>query len=200
MIHKRELVVACAGLVVLAIGGGFLYVQQSANFATQVDGVSSALLTHATTSTESATSTQTENPVTSKPTSKPGTQTTGHTPATGVAPKIVKFEPAAATVGTTVTIFGTGFDSATNYVTFGTSQGRHHPDGTADNVIAATGSVDGKTVTFTVPSSSASGLLCDSMNHCVGVSAMRILPGNYPVTVKNKNGTSAIAIFSVIAQ
>jgi hypothetical protein len=200
MIHKRELVVVCAGLVVLVIGGGFLYIQQSANFATQVDGVSSVLLTHATTSTTGATSTQAGNIVTQKVTSKVGTQTTAHTSATGVAPKIAKFEPAAATVGTTVTILGTGFDVTTNYVTFGTSQGRHHTDGTADNVIAAVGSADGKTLTFTVPSSSASGLLCDSMNHCVGISAMRILPGNYPVTIKNKNGTSAIAIFSVIAQ
>ncbi len=201
MIQKRELVVVCVGLILLVFACGFFYLQQSANFVAEVGNVSSLLTTNASTAADlnPASSTQSENSAPAKvPAKATGSGAPVHSPVTGIAPKIAKFEPPAATVGTTVTIFGTGFDSTTNYITFGTSQGRHHPDGTADNVIATAGSVDGKTLTFTVPSSSASGLLCDSSNHCVGISAMRIVPGNYPVTVNNKNGTSAVAVFSVI--
>ena len=117
---------------------------------------------------------------------------------TGVAPSITQLEPTSAAVGTTITIYGTGFDSSTNYITFGTSQGWHRSNGLADNVIATEGSADGKTLTFTVPSSSASGMLCDVTNHCIEVSPARITPGNYPVTVKNKNGTSIISTFTVV--
>ncbi len=96
-----------------------------------------------------------------------------------------------------MTIKGTNFDRTTNYITFGTSGGRHRADGTADNVIAVVGSADGKTLVFTVPTSGPSGILCDANKSCIAVSAMRVTPGVYPVSVKNKNGTSNIESYTV---
>jgi plastocyanin len=203
--NKRELAVVLVGFFILLGVLGFVYMQQTANFASEVSKVTSSIFAMQSASTTAATSTTatTSTLVTTNSQIKSSAKTSGsvvvsHT--VGVSPKITKFEPAAATVGTTVTIIGTGFDSKINYITFGTYAGRHHQDGTAGNVIATQGSADGKTLTFVVPASSASGLLCDSTNHCIGVSAMRITPGNYPVTIQNKNGTSAVDTFTVTAQ
>ena len=122
-------------------------------------------------------------------------------PPVSTAPHISSMEPSAAAAGSTVTIIGTGFDTTTNYITFGTSGGRVHPDGTADNVVATVGSPTGRTLTFDIPTSGPSGILCDkSHTSCIAVSAIRILPGTYPVTVTNKNGVSAPATFTVTAQ
>ncbi|MBA3788815.1 hypothetical protein H0X32_00250 [Patescibacteria group bacterium] len=114
-----------------------------------------------------------------------------------VTPTVTKFTPATASVGSSVTIIGTGFDRVRNYLFFGTSNGRHRPDGTPDNVIATVPSPDGITVTFTVPASGPSGLLCDSLNHCIGVSATRITPGSYPVSVSNGYAASKATSFTV---
>lgn len=119
------------------------------------------------------------------------------TPAPTGLPHIAFFAPAAGTVGTTVMIQGTGFDKTTNYILFGTSNDRHRADGTPDNQIAVLPSPDGKTITFTVPASGPSGILCDSNNHCVAISAIATVPGNYPVQVRTKNGLSNIDLFVV---
>lgn len=124
--------------------------------------------------------------------------TTTTKPSAGTAPKISSFAPSAATVGSTVTIIGTGFSTTKNYVLFGTSSDRTHTDGSPDNSISTAGSPDGKTLSFTVPASGPSGLLCDSNGHCIGVSAMRIVPGTYPISVRNQNGTSATQLFTVV--
>jgi hypothetical protein len=144
---------------------------------------------------------------TGAPASTKTTVTTGTTPTKPVpvktiapAPKISSFEPPAATVSSNVTIIGTGFDTSRNAILFGTSGGRHHPDGSPDNQIAVIASPDGKTLSFTVPNSGPSGLLCDANNHCVGISALRIIPGQYPVVVSNRYGVSKSALFTVVAQ
>jgi hypothetical protein len=154
--------------------------------------------TATTTATTSATTPSVTKPVTSKTgTSKSGTGSTGTTAHPIVAPRIISFEPAAGTPGTSIAIKGTNFDSTTNYIYFGTPGGRHHPDGTPDNLIATVGSSNGTSVSFTVPTSGPSGLLCDAQNHCVAISSIRLAPGTYPVTVRTKAGTSNTAIFTV---
>lgn len=118
------------------------------------------------------------------------------TPATsGVS--IAKLSPASAKTGATVTITGQGFAKTGNHIMFGDSGGRHHPDGTSDNTITTADSQDGTTLTFTVPSSGPSGVLCDSSNHCIGVTAIRLLPGSFNVVVANSNGTSTPVKFTV---
>jgi hypothetical protein len=204
--RRIHLTLLALGFIVLLGALGFVYMQQTATFASEVSQVTSSIfaMQQATSTTSVATTTASTTPSVAATESKatvkaPAVPAVYHS-STGAVPKIAKFEPGAATVGTTITITGTGFSPTTNYITFGTSQGRHHQDGTADNVIATQGSKDGKTLTFVVPSSSASGLLCDANNQCIGVSAMRIVPGNYPVTVENKYGASEADTFTVIAQ
>ncbi|HZS42898.1 MAG TPA: IPT/TIG domain-containing protein [Candidatus Paceibacterota bacterium] len=112
-------------------------------------------------------------------------------------PQINSLNPSSGSAGTEVTISGLNFDRNSNQITFGSSNGRHHPDGSADNVIANVGSADGKTLTFTVPASGPSGILCSSAGSCIGISALRLTSGTYPVSVINKNGTSNVVQFSL---
>lgn len=111
------------------------------------------------------------------------------------APVITKFAPASGTSGTQVTIIGTGFDKTTNYLRFGTSSGDHRTDGSADNEIAVIPSTDGTTITFTVPSSGPSGILCDASDHCIAIAAKALVAGNYPISIRTANGVSNIAYF-----
>lgn len=113
-------------------------------------------------------------------------------------PYISSLSPLTGKVGTVVTINGLGFDSIINWIAFGTSTGSHHIDGTPANVINnKAASTDGKILTFTVPTSGPSGIICSATNHCVAISAIRILPGVYPVTVQNANGKSNTMQFTV---
>src|SRR5581483_8299212 len=102
-------------------------------------------------------------------------------------PQINSLNPSSGSAGTEVTISGLNFDRNSNQITFGSSNGRHHPDGSADN----------KTLTFTVPASGPSGILCSSARSCIGISALRLTSGTYPVSVINKNGTSNVVQFSL---
>jgi hypothetical protein len=161
----------------------------------------------AQTTQTAATTSVTTKPTSAKSTTKlPGATTktvvvtTTTTFLTGPTPQIISYAPASAPIGGTVTVTGTGFDATTNYVLFGTSGGRHHPDGTADNMIALVSSPNGKNLKFVVPTSGPSGLLCDVDNHCVGVSAIRITPGVYPIAVRTKNGVSNSTSLTVVAQ
>ena len=202
--RKPYFVSVVVGIALLVVVVGFFFMQQTIGFMSQITQATTSIFSssQATSTTSIATSTASTTALVGSGTTKVITKVLGtvvHS-GTGTLPKIQKFEPAAATVGSTIVITGTGFDRTTNYITFGTSQGRHHPDGTADNVIATEASADGKTLTFVVPSSGPSGLLCDLTNHCVGISSVRIVPGTYPVTVQDKNGTSPIDTFTVIGQ
>ena len=166
------------------------------------NGSAFQLQTASSTPTSATTTTTTANEVPTKTTGTPTTPMYGlmlppKGTTTGSVPKISSMTPAAGGVGTTVTIIGSGFSTTKNYVLFGTSSNRSHPDGSPDNSVATAGSPDGKTLSFTVPSAGPSGLLCDSNNHCIGVSAIRITPGQYPVAVRNQYGTSVTDIFTV---
>jgi hypothetical protein len=195
-------------LVVLIIIVGFLYIQQSSSFMSQISqatssilGSSSASSTQATTTTASAQKTSAGSKTVTTTTKTTGSNYYSPTPVVGPRPVISEFEPPAGTIGSTITIVGTGFDYTTNYISFGTSQDLHYSStGLADNVIATVASPDGKTLSFTVPSSTASGLLCNSINKCSGVSGKKITPGNYPITVSNRDGISLVRSFTVTAQ
>lgn len=115
----------------------------------------------------------------------------------GQIPKITSITPMTGPTGASVTLHGTGFDKSSNLVLFGNSNGRHHPDGSPDNSRGSIGSADGKSLTFQVPNSGPSGILCDSSNHCVGIAAMLLVPGSYKVAVKNANGTSNVVSFAI---
>lgn len=115
----------------------------------------------------------------------------------GPAPKITSVTPATGPAGTSVTIHGTGFDKNSNFVLFGNSNGRHHPDGSPDNSRGSMASTDGKSLTFEVSNSGPSGILCDESNHCVGIAAILLSPGAYKLAVKNRNGTSNIVTFNL---
>ncbi len=125
--------------------------------------------------------------------------TTSTTTATTVTskPQITSLKPSSGNAGTEVTITGLNFDRRSNQITFGTSGGRHHKDGSADNVISTSGSTNGKTLTFIVPASGPSGILCSDAGACVGITAIRLTPGTYSVSVINKNGTSNIVQFTL---
>ncbi len=184
------LLIGIAVIAVLLIAAGSWYMS-----TTQSLSLNSIISSTAPgpTSTASNPSPAAEPPMPPTPAPHP---TPSPTPSSA-APRITNFEPVSGIVGSTITIIGSGFDRTTNYIYFGTSGGRHHPDGSPDNQIAISASPNGKSVTFVVPSAGPSGILCDVTNHCVGISAVRIIPGNYPVTVRTSNGMSAPATFTV---
>lgn len=176
--------------IILIVGGTWLMGQGSqSQTATSTTEVAT---TTTTKGTPAKTTTGTTKVTTTTVTTKPDGTTT-----TGAAPKITALSPTAAIVGSTITITGSGFSPTKNYVLFGTSADRSHPDGSPDNSIVTAGSPDGKTLSFTVPSAGPSGMLCDSNGHCIGVSAIRITPGQYPVSVRNQYGTSDVVVFTV---
>ncbi len=113
---------------------------------------------------------------------------------TSSAVSITKLDPTSGAIGTRVTITGTGFTEAAitasipgnttplNTVLFnGMKVGQYY-------------SFDGKTLSFTVPSSlapnCAQGQICPTY-------AMVVTPGDYKVTVSNVNGTSNSVTFTV---
>lgn len=133
---------------------------------------------------------------------KPTTVTTGTgattgTTATDPRPKLASLSPMSGKVGTVVTIKGMNFDKDSNIITFGATMGLHHRDGTPDNQIESHGSADGKTLTFLVPASEASGELCDQNNVCKVYHTVGTKLEAHPITVINKNGLSNTLSFTV---
>src|SRR5581483_9070995 len=122
-------------------------------------------------------------------------QTTSTAPV--AAPTITNIVPSSGPAGTLITIHGTGFAASSNFILFGDTNGRHHLDGSPDNSHANAPSPDGKTLTFQVPNTGPSGILCDGSNHCVGISAILLSAGSYKVEVQNANGTSNAVIFNL---
>lgn len=114
-----------------------------------------------------------------------------------VQPEIVSLTPTQGPSQTIVTIKGRGFDAAENLISFGTSSGRHHIDGSAENVIAHASSTDGTTLVFSVPAAGPSGIICSETGRCIAISAILLSPGTYPVSVSNKNGVSNSAVFTL---
>jgi len=118
-------------------------------------------------------------------------------PAQAVNPQIISIDPSHGLSGSIVTIHGKGFTTSGNLIMFGPSNNRHHLNGTADNVIANATSTDGTTLTFIVPTSGPSGILCAAPRNCIAISAIRLMPGAYPVSVSNARGTSNVAVFTI---
>jgi len=112
-------------------------------------------------------------------------------------PEITALTPDSGQVNSTVKISGSGFTLTGNQIMFGPANGLHRRDGSAANVITQAQSTDGKTLTFTVPAQGPSGILCDANEHCIAVAAILLRPGTFPVAVKNANGTSNAAVFTI---
>ncbi len=196
-INNQTVLLSTAGVLLVIVGGLWYLTHQPVPYPESESLATTTAELTATTST-GTTQTPTQNRTGGTATT-PVQHTTAGTGSTApaVTPKITEFVPAAGSAGTQITIKGSGFSTVSNTITFGTSAGRHRADGTADNVIATVASPDGKTLTFTVPSSGASGYLCDTSNHCVAISAMLLSPGKYPVTVHTKYGVSNIELFNL---
>ena len=114
-------------------------------------------------------------------------------------PFISVLSPAGGTSSLTVVIGGGNFDRGVNYITFGPSAGRHTVNGLPDNVIAAEGSFNGKTLTFNVPLYGPSGLQCDSTGkNCTAVEPPPLSAGSYAVTVKTNAGVSNTLYFTLV--
>lgn len=133
------------------------------------------------------------------PTSPPDTilPAPSSTPAATGAVKIKTLNPSSGPAGITVTITGSGFSKTGNQIMFGQFSGRYHPDGSQDNVIATANSQNGTTLSFTVPNSGPSGLLCDKQRHCLGIMTILLTPGSYPVSVSNLSGSSNTLNFTL---
>ncbi|MDB5265739.1 MAG: hypothetical protein JWM39_452 [Parcubacteria group bacterium] len=126
------------------------------------------------------------------------TTSSGTVVTTDTRPKITSINPAQGKPGAVAQIKGVNFDSSTNVITFGPSKGLHRADGTADNQVGSLASSDGTTLSFTVPTTLQSGMLCDQSNVCKTYGTGSIATGVYDVTVINKNGLSNTFPFSVI--
>ena len=189
--NRNTIIISVIVLIVIVLGGWYLINQSSAGTGTV------ATTTAATSSATAAGTTGAANTTTVTTT----THTTTSAPAQGtiaVAPQIISFTPAGGGVGTQVTIEGTNFSRTANYVMFGASDSRFRSDGTPDNQIAVVASTNGTSITFTVPASGPSGLLCNAQKQCIAVSAVATIPGNYPVTVRDSGGTSNVKDFTVL--
>ena len=101
---------------------------------------------------------------------------TCNTPNNLNAPTISYVSPAFGTVGTSVTVFGTGFSTTGNTVHFG------------QGIIANLGSADGRSVSFVVPANIS------------GYGATQTTLGNYTISVTNSAGYTTGAVqFTVTA-
>lgn len=196
--NNQTVLLVSAGILVIIVGGLWYLTHQAVKYP---ESESLATTTaNLASSTNGTTNGKTTTTVPSKTVTTPVKTTVPPktTPGGYIIPYITSFVPAAGTPGTRITIKGGDFDAQTNYVTFGTSAGRHYSDGTADNMIATVPSADGRTIIFTVPASGPSGYLCDANNSCAAISATPLQPGKYPITVRNKNGTTNTVLFTVM--
>ncbi len=108
-----------------------------------------------------------------------------------VAPSITVLTPISGSIGTRVVINGSGFTPATNIIYF-------------NGISVGTYNSDGKTLTFTVPStlqppmsSCPTGMACPQV--IVMPSPISVTPGIYPIKVTNANGGSKAVNFTVTA-
>lgn len=94
-------------------------------------------------------------------------------------PSISYLSPQSGSIGTTVTVYGYGFSSTNNTVRFGMA-------GQNQTLVTGLNSYDGRSVTFTVPSTLS------------GYSYNTVVPGVYNVAVTNSSGfTSSAVSFTV---
>lgn len=103
---------------------------------------------------------------------------------------ISSLTPNLGTIDSTVTLTGTGFTSRGNKLNFGDS-------GSGNNPIYSLLSSDGRTLTFTVPTSNY--LSCWTSTPPCAAPVTLIQPGVYNVSITNINGTSNTLPFTVSA-
>ncbi len=99
------------------------------------------------------------------------------------APIITSLLPASGPVGTTVTIYGSGFGTSWNTVNFGS------------NIIPNVYSTNGTSMTFTVPSYTSPACLYSTP--ACSLPQTQVISGPYSVSVYNANGTSNAVNFTV---
>lgn len=101
---------------------------------------------------------------------------------------ISSISPSSGTTGTQVTILGSGFTLSENRIKFGSS-------GSDNSPLYSVGSLDGRTLAFSVPSTIYYACQYNTPA-CLPPVAM-IEPGTYSVSVINTNGTSNQVTFTV---
>lgn len=99
-----------------------------------------------------------------------------------LAVKITSLFPTSGTVGTQVTVNGSGFTTTDNTINFGSGYIKN---------LASTG---GQTLKFTVPTTLD---LCPPAGGTCNNSAASVTPGAYDVSVTNSSGTSYLVLFTV---
>lgn len=116
---------------------------------------------------------------------KGGTSTTTPATTTPATPVITSMDPTSGTVGTSVTLTGSGFTQS-SILYFGTGVGKN-----ASTTIAS----DGTKITFNVPTST--GPYCKPGTPCPYYMSRLVTPGTYAVRVTTDKGTSNSINFTV---
>ncbi|MBU6214283.1 peptidoglycan-binding protein [Patescibacteria group bacterium] len=113
----------------------------------------------------------------------------GSVAPSSTAPVISSISPALGAVGTMVTLSGSGFTATGNKIKFGNL-------GIESNPAYNLNSADGKTLSFTIPSSNY--VPCwNTFPRCMTTLGVMIASGTYPVSVINANGTSNSVTFTL---
>jgi uncharacterized protein YukE len=110
------------------------------------------------------------------------------TPPTTSYLSVSNLQPSSGLVGAQVTIVGSGFTQTGNKVRFGNTNSEQNPSYNLN-------SYDGRTITFTVPSSNYFACLY-SYPSCY-IAQVLVQAGTYPVSVTNANGTSNSVNFTI---
>ncbi len=115
------------------------------------------------------------------------------TVVTSVTPKINSISPSIGTVGTMVTINGSGFAVTGNKIKFGNL-------GSESNPVYSVNSTSGMSLSFKVPESNYYSCWNPVSGPQCNVPAVMTAPGNYEVSVINTNGESNKVTFTVISE
>ena len=100
----------------------------------------------------------------------------------------ISLQPSSGPVGTQINIVGNGFTTTGNKIRFGNTFYNNNSNYSLN-------SIDGRTLTFTVPSASYYGCP-DGSSICYSPLTL-ITPGTYPISIMNTNGTSNTVTFTV---
>ena len=138
--RKPYFVSVVVGIALLVVVVGFFFMQQTIGFMSQITQATTSIFSssQATSTTSIATSTASTTALVGSGTTKVITKVLGtvvHS-GTGALPKIQKFEPAAATVGSTIVITGTGFAQPVAASRINPDECPHHSRGAAMTLLA----------------------------------------------------------------
>jgi IPT/TIG domain-containing protein len=116
-----------------------------------------------------------------------------HAPGSGSA--ITALSPSSGSVGTQVTIHGSGFHAAGNTVSFAASIVEPGQMPNEPSVIPGLSSADGRTIVFNVPAVWRPA--CSYPPRACPIANIPTAPGAYGVSVNNPGGTSNSVTFLV---